>query len=237
MFGLFKPKSPIVHKWWYVVLPDFEASTEEFYSAIEQDLAARELQGLDLSRVEYAEGGLLSAQRAYLRMKRERLLFDVCSAPFGTSWLFSCRFSEFPITIRLWEVFALLIALAGFWYSYVSLFGLLTGNIMFASTVLGLILAMVCAVPFGFHDMDAALMQMPVIGPFYEVFFRKDTYYRQDTRAAYTTIVNSIVRARVQEVARARGVEDVQFFEQPPETSPSLMDTIAAMFGKKSDAH
>jgi hypothetical protein len=51
------------------------------------------------------------------------------------------------------------------------------------------------------------------------------------------TIVNSIVRARVEEVARARGVESVQFFEQPPETSPSLMETIAAMFGKKSDAH
>ena len=237
MFGTFKPKQPVVHKWWYVVLLDFEASTEEFYSAIEQDLAARDLQGLELSRVEYAEGGLLSAQRAYLRMKRERLLFDVCSAPFGTSWLFSCRFSEFPITIRLWEVLALLLGLGAFWFSYVQLFGFLTGNIMFGATMIGMILAMVCAVPFGFHDMDAALMQMPVVGPFYEVFFRKDTYYRQDTRAAYTTIVNSIVRARVQEVARARGVEDVQFFDQPPETSPSLMETIAAMFGKKIDAH
>lgn len=237
MFGMFKPKQPYVHKWWHVVLLDFEASTEEFYSAIEQDLAARELQGLELSRVEYAEGGLLSAQRAYLRMKRERLLFDVCSAPFGTSWLFSCRFSEFPITIRVWEVVALLLSLVAFWFSYAQLFGFLTGNIMFGATVLGLILAMVCAVPFGFHDMDAALMQMPVIGPFYEVFFRKDTYYRQDTRAAYMTIVNSIVRARVEEVAKARGVESVQFFEQPPETSPSLMETIAAMFGKKSDAH
>ena len=237
MFGIFKPKQPVVLKWWYVVQLDFEASTEEFYSAIEQDLAARELQGLELSRVEYAEGGLLSAQRVYLRMKRERLLFDVCSAPFGTSWLFSCRFSEFPITIRPWEVVALFLALGAFWFSYVQLFGFLTGNIMFGATMIGIILAMVCAVPFGFHDMDAALMQMPVVGPFYEVFFRRDTYYRQDTRAAYTTIVNSIVRERVKEIAKARGVEDVQFFEQPPESSPSLMETIAAMFGKKTDAH
>ena len=237
MFRIFKPKQPVVLKWWYVVQLDFEASTEEFYSAIEQDLAARELQGLELSRVEYAEGGLLSAQRVYLRMKRERLLFDVCSAPFGTSWLFSCRFSEFPITIRPWEVVALFLALGAFWFSYVQLFGFLTGNIMFGATMIGIILAMVCAVPFGFHDMDAALMQMPVVGPFYEVFFRRDTYYRQDTRAAYTTIVNSIVRERVKEIAKARGVEDVQFFEQPPESSPSLMETIAAMFGKKTDAH
>ena len=237
MFRIFKPKQPVVLKWWYVVQLDFEASTEEFYSAIEQDLAARELQGLELSRVEYAEGGLLSAQRVYLRMKRERLLFDVCSAPFGTSWLFSCRFSEFPITIRPWEVVALFLALGAFWFSYVQLFGFLTGNIMFGATMIGVILAMVCAVPFGFHDMDAALMQMPVVGPFYEVFFRRVTYYRQDTRAAYTTIVNSIVRERVKEIAKARGVEDVQFFEQPPESSPSLMETIAAMFGKKTDAH
>ena len=236
MFGIFKPKQPVVHKWWYVVLLDFEASTEEFYSAIEQDLAARDLQGLELSRVEYAEGGLLSAQRAYLRMKRERLLFDVCSAPFGTSWLFSCRFSEFPITIRVWEIFALLLALGAFWFSYVQLFDFFTGNLMFAATIIGMILAMVCAVPFGFHDMDAALMQMPVIGPFYEVFFRKDTYYRQDTRLAYITIVNSIVRARVQEVASARGVEDVQFHDATPEILPSIWEVLIALFGTKPDA-
>lgn len=227
MFGLFRRKKPIVHQWWYVVLLDFEASTEEFYSAIEQDLAAREVQGLELSRIEYAEGGILSAKRAYLRMQRERLLFDVCSAPFGTSWFFSCRFSEKPLTLRFSDLLLMALALGAFWFSYVQLFGFFTGNLMFGATVLGIILAMICAVPFGFHDMDAALLQMPVVGAFYEILFRKDTYYRQNTRAAYMSIVNTIVRSRVTETARARGVENVQFVEETPQEQPSLIELIA----------
>ena len=237
MFGIWNRKEPIVHKWWYVVQLDFEASTEEFYSAIEQDLAARELQGLELSRVEYAEGGLLSAQRAYLRMSRERLLFDVCSAPFGTSWLFSCRFSEIPLTIRAWEFFALVLIIAAFWFSYMQLFGMFTGGILFGATILGMFLAMLCAVPFGFHDMDAALLQMPIVGAFYEIFFRKNTYYRQDTRVAYITIVSAIVRARVKEIMQARGIEDVQFIDATPPTSSLAEDFLGSVFGTKNDAH
>lgn len=237
MFGWFRRRKPIVHQWWYVVLLDFEASTEELYVAIEQDLAAREVQGLDLSRIEYAEGGILSAKRAYLRMQRERLLFDVCSAPFGTSWFFSCRFSEKPLTLRLYHLLAMLLLLGAFWFSYVQLFGFVTGNVMFGATFLGIILAMVCAVPFGFHDMDAALLQMPIVGAFYEILVRKDTYYRQDTRAAYMAIVNSIVRARVEEVARARGVEKVDFVEEKPQEQPSLWELMAMWWkgSQKSD--
>ena len=38
--------------------------------------------------IEFAEGGILSGKRQYLRLRRERLVFDICSAPFGTSWFF-----------------------------------------------------------------------------------------------------------------------------------------------------
>src|SRR5690242_10340709 len=119
MFGFFRRPKPIVHQWWYAVLLDFGASTEEFYSSIEADLKAREVQGLELLRIEYAEGGLLSAKRAYLRMQRERLLFDVCSAQFGTSWLFSCRFSEKPLVLRYYHLLAMLLLLGAFWFSYI----------------------------------------------------------------------------------------------------------------------
>lgn len=237
MFGICNKKRPIIHQWWHVVLLDFEASTEEFYSEIESDLKIRELQGLDLSRVEYAEGGFLSAKRTYLRMRRERLIFDVCSAPFGTSWLFSCRFAEVRVSLRVWELIVILIFLAAFWFSYAQLFGVFTGSIVFGATVFGLLLAMLCAVPFGFHDMDAALLQLPCIGSLYEVLIRPDTYYRQDSRVAYTRIVNSIVRHRVQEVAKAHGVEDVQFVDlDVPEEAPPFTDRIIAWLQRGKDA-
>ena len=97
MFGIWKSKKTEVLKHWYVLHLDFDTITSEFYQAIEYDLKARELTGLEISRIEYAEGGLLSAKREYLRMRRERLVFDVCAAPFGTSWFFSCRFAEIPV--------------------------------------------------------------------------------------------------------------------------------------------
>jgi hypothetical protein len=238
MFGLWNKKRPIVHQWWHVVLLDFEASTEEFYTEIEHDLKSRELQGLDLSRVEYAEGGILSAKRTYLRMRRERLIFDVCSAPFGTSWLFSCRFAEVRVSLRVWELMVMLLFVAAFWFSYAQLFGVVTGSIVFGATLLGLVLAMLCAVPFGFHDMDAALLQLPCIGTLYELYLRPDTYYRQDTRVAYTRIVNSIVRHRVEEVAKARGIEEVQFETlDVPEESPPLLDRVVAWLQRGKNAH
>jgi hypothetical protein len=231
MFGLWNKKRPVIHQWWHAVLLDFESSTGEFYSEIESDLKKRELMGLELSRVEYAEGGILSAKRTYLRMRRERLIFDVCSAPFGTSWLFSCRFAEVRVSLRVWELVVMLLFLVAFWFSYAQLFGVVTGSIVFGATLLGLVLAMLCAVPFGLHDMDAALLQLPCIGTLYELYLRPDTYYRQDTRVAYTRIVNSIVRQRVQEIAKAHGVEDVQFVDlDVPEETPPLLDRMIERF-------
>jgi hypothetical protein len=231
MFGIWNRKRPIVHEWWHAVLLDFEASVSEFYDAIECDLKAREVQGLELSRVEYGEGSLLSAKRTYLRMRRERIIMDVCSAPFGTSWLFSFRFSEVRVCVTARGLGVLFLLLAGFWYSYVQLFGFTTGNIIFGSTIFGSLLLMVSAVPLGFHDMDAALLQIPVVGGVYELLFRPDTYYRQDTRVAYATIIDSVVRDRVSAVARARGVEKVQFVKlNVPEEQPSLIGRLLGYF-------
>jgi len=216
MLELFRFRKFVIHQWWYVVLLDFEASTEEFYQSIEQDLAARKLQGLDISRITYSEGGLLSAKRVYLRMCRERFLFDVCSAPFGTSWFYSCRVAEKPIGISLLDLIIALSLGVIFWFSYMNLFGFFVGNIMFGATIVGLLLMLLCVEPFGFDDLDAALLQIPVIGSFYEVLFRKETYYRQDTRAAYMNIVNHIVRARIIEIAEAHGVDKIEFIEAVP---------------------
>src|SRR5580700_2868521 len=58
-------------------------SPEEFYARVEQALAARELPGMEIRREPFAEGGLLSDQRVYLRLMRERLCIDTCAAPFG----------------------------------------------------------------------------------------------------------------------------------------------------------
>jgi len=67
-------EKPEVLDHWYAPVFGFNASTQEFYRAIEAELKSRQVPGLEISRVEYSEGGLLSQKREYLRLYRERLV-------------------------------------------------------------------------------------------------------------------------------------------------------------------
>src|SRR5580698_1510296 len=108
MFGFFKKSADVIDHW-YALDPGFNLSTKEFYDGIEKELKTREVPGLEIFHVDFAEGGVLSSKREYLRMTRERLVFDVCAAPFGTAFFFSCRFAQIPAVIRLWQLFVVLV--------------------------------------------------------------------------------------------------------------------------------
>src|SRR6266536_3879776 len=113
MFGFHKPKKTDLLTHWYSLIPGFNTSTKEFYQGIESELKERQVPGLEIARVEFAEGGLLSSKREYLRMTRERLVFDICAAPFGTAYFFSCRFAEIPAVIRFWQLIILFSVFCG----------------------------------------------------------------------------------------------------------------------------
>src|SRR5467141_2523433 len=113
MFSFFKPKKMDVLSHWYSLIPGFNTSAQEFYQSIERELKERQVPGLEITRVEFSEGRLLSHKREYLRMTRERLVFDVCAAPFGTAYFFSCRFAEIPAVIRLWQLIILFAVFCG----------------------------------------------------------------------------------------------------------------------------
>jgi hypothetical protein len=201
----------LVQEHWYVPLLDFRISTQEFYAAIEEELAERKVPDLEISRVVFAEGGILSAQRQYLRLRRERLVFDICSAPFGTSWFFSLRGSVIPRRLTLWQ-FAITLAAIGsllllYWYN----FGLVIGTVALGASVFAVCLLLY----FGNQSsgLDDALMQLPLIGALYEAFFRRETYYREDTRLMYLDIVGRIVRHQMEEFTRLAGVKSLELKE------------------------
>ena len=78
----------------------------------------------------------------------------------------------------------------------------------------------------GLHDLDAALIRAPIIGAYYEHILRKETYYRTDTRLAYIEIVDKIVRAHVDEIAVAKGVQLVEYKDATPPSHPRVMQMI-----------
>lgn len=111
MFGLNK-KNTCVLSHWYTLLDGFQYSTRDFYDEIERELVARQVPRLNVSRVEYHEGSVLSDKRVYLRLARERFAFDVCAAPFGRSYFFSLRLVEVPRS-RLAPIIIALAAIVG----------------------------------------------------------------------------------------------------------------------------
>src|ERR1041385_374057 len=102
MFGFLKSKEAEVLQHWIAFADGFQLVATEFYTQVENELKAREVPGMEMARVEFSEGSILSDKRLYLRMVRERLVFDVCAAPFGKSFFFSCRFAEIPAVVQLW---------------------------------------------------------------------------------------------------------------------------------------
>jgi hypothetical protein len=63
---------------------DFQFSSQEFYTTIENELKLREIPSITISRVTHKEGGVFSSDRIYLRISRGHLVYDVCAAPYGT---------------------------------------------------------------------------------------------------------------------------------------------------------
>jgi hypothetical protein len=107
----FRAKPPtylIAH--WYQLLDGLGASPLEFYAAVESALERRSIPDRTLRRVNWREGGVFSARREYLRVKRSELLFDICGAPFGRGFFISWWLGE----RGFWKMLAELPWIGGF---------------------------------------------------------------------------------------------------------------------------
>jgi hypothetical protein len=220
MFTFLK-REPEVLDHWISMADEFHVSSDEFYKAIETELARRQIPQLKMERIEISEGGLISGNRIYLRMMRERLLFDVCAAPFGTSYFFSCRSSELPLNLNYTHILLMLMLIFGSVSAQYYLFLRLTGSSGLAWTctagLIGLIVYFLRnLVALGFQDLDSSLVRVPGIGPIYEYLFRRQTYYRHDTRLCYIHIVKTVVRKHADAVVGAKGIKLTGQFERAP---------------------
>jgi hypothetical protein len=216
VFGFFKPATADVLDHWIAFVEGFQMPSSDFYVSVEEQLKARQLPGMEVSRIEFAEGGILSDKRTYLRMARERLVFDVCAAPFGSTFFFSCRFAEIPAVIQLWQLVILLAAALVITALTWRIFGMFMGSLLLMTALLALIYVLRNAIAIGLKDLDAMLVKSPLFGPIYERFFRKETYYRHDTRLVYLQIVSTVVKKLADDAVAAKGVKLTQQFERAP---------------------
>jgi hypothetical protein len=73
MFGFLNSKKAEVLQHWIAFVEGFVLSSSEFYDSVEKELKVREVPGMEMARVEFSEGSILSDKRLYLRMVRERV--------------------------------------------------------------------------------------------------------------------------------------------------------------------
>src|SRR5439155_1289690 len=118
---------------WGTVLPGIEFSAQEFYAKLENEIRARQWPGVEFLRVLYSEAGLLSHNREYLRVVRQRQVFDVCAAKFGKDYFFTLREAEIQAQFTLATLIIFLLALSTMFGLCLATFGLISGIINFGA--------------------------------------------------------------------------------------------------------
>jgi hypothetical protein len=202
---------------WHHPVENFQTSTLEFYAAVEQALQPKQIPDYAVSRIDWREGGILTARREYLRIKRGKLAFDLCAAPFGTGFFFSWWLAELPPSHAfLW---ALLIFFFGLCFigGMISVFGFMG---LFWGIVLGVGLAwLVGYLLREGHlgtEVEDVVLAIPIFGGLYERVFKPSTYYKTDTTLMFQSVVHTVVLEVVDQVLSAKGARPLTEFERKP---------------------
>ncbi len=235
-----KPTELLSH--WPKLIENLSFSPQEFYSRIEKALADRQVPDLQTSRVDWKEGGVLSARREYLRLQRERLIFDICGAPFGTGFFVSIWCGERPL--RLGHLIRALILVgsgAVTWFGILQFtprstfyemrrMGIDPGHALIAITAAVVLVATFLIVLLG-PRLDNILIHTPVIGYFYERYFRKLTYYRVDRMCMYQQAVHAAVMQIIDEITKSQGIQPLSELERRPITREPVMRELFQQAG------
>ncbi len=212
----FQNKKGDVLDHWIAFHDNLTYSPQEFYATIEKELEARKIPGMEISREEFAEGGLLSEKRLYLRLLRERLIIYTCASPFGVGYFFSCRTVYVPALVRLWHILATLFFFTVIGGLLVYFLGFLFGVIATVTLVFALAGVLRNISNSIFADLDALLLKIPVVSTIYQDWFRADTYFRTDTRIVYLQRIPELIRQMAEELTAKNGAKLVQQYRFAP---------------------
>lgn len=207
------PDSVLSH--WSTLIENLQTSPLTFYSAVESALTRRQIPATQNSRVDYKEAGLMSAQREYLRVKRETLVFDICAAPFGTGFFFSWWFAEETPSLnpllKVLSLVALLVAsgLAINWLGFILGLVLLAVALVFALWISSEMASQ------GTWN-DSVVRALPLIGRLYEWLFKPGTYYRIDSMQMFQQAVHNAVLEVIDQMTTEKGVRALSESDRKP---------------------
>ena len=196
---------------WHHYAEEFNTSATEFYASVRKELEELKVP-VSFSNVEWSEGGIMSAKRAYLRVTHNRLNFDICAAPFGRNFFFSWWLGRQPGNLMAGCL--TILALPVLWGIMMVKFGLIVGTIL-ALILAGVgLVALSSAVRSGASEAADMLAGIPYIGPVLDRFLRPVTYYSIDSRMMFEETVHQTVLKIVDGLLTAKGAKALSVDER-----------------------
>jgi len=197
---------------WNHLIENLKASPKDFYVSVERAVRDRKAPEIAISRVDWKESGLFSAEREYLRVSRGKYIFDICGAPFGEGffvswWLGEARPSPLGPTAAAIAVLVFIFYVTsskfgffgGLFYTFVALAGIM----VFLGAALG--------------EKEAVyLFVIPWVGPMFEHTFFPPTYFSIDTALMFQQTVHAAVMEVVDEMTKAQGIRPLTELERKP---------------------
>jgi hypothetical protein len=185
-----RPLAIVSH--WHHSVEKLSTSTTEVFNSLETALRTKDVLGLFVERVEWNEGGVLTATRTYLCVTYRRFVFDISAFPFGKDFYFSWWLGKRTPNLALLGCGAFLASFVA-WVICVAMAGPYKGFVLFIL----LLAAAVFSVGTGLiplaDDVNEALSEAPFVGPIYRKLFNPATYYAQDTRIMFEETVHRAV--------------------------------------------
>jgi len=207
--------SPVISNW-HTLYEGFSTSTHEFYEAVEEAVWARKLPDIQISRVLWSEGGAGSAKREYLRVQRNRIAFDICSAPYGNGHFFSWWLTRIPPRSGILSALGIFFVATGFTWILDLMFspvlpdGLIVGTLAHAVFPLFLyplaLLVMGYLVQEGMVADEEWVLSLPIIGRLYAFVFNPLTYYRLDIAMMFRDSIRAAVDEVIGELRKEKGL-------------------------------
>jgi hypothetical protein len=197
------PRNPdgLVLSHWHTLFEDFSTSSLDFYAAVEAAVRERKLPEISVSRERFSEGGIGTPEREYLRIKRNRIAFDICSAPYGGGHFFSWWLARVPPRFGVFTAIGIFLAATGLtWILYLMLGWMLPDGFM------GYLIKVPFVVQEGMLADEEGVMLLPIIGRLYVFIFNPLTYYRLDNALMFRDSVRNAVNEVINDLREQKGL-------------------------------
>lgn len=208
-----------IHSHWHSTVEGFHTDGKEFYHLVKAAVEERQIPDVKFSVVDHKEGGFATAKRQYLRVQRGALVFDICTAPFGTgqffSWWLVSVGPKHPLLYLIGFMAAIFILPLFLSAPFVFL-AFLAYPFMLFMTIFGLLYL----ARKGTFGPEEHIRMVPVIGWLYERLFGAITYFSEDTRQMFQDSIHQSVQEAVNAVTAQGGAQAAK----PIDFTPTIRD-------------